>query len=113
MALDGPKERQPPSELPPLWAERPELLKPPELRPPLKRAELPALPNECQFPSLKFERELKFEWELKLERELKVEREFDERFPNERKLRLDSNPRFPPLMPRDELNPPYDPLLVP
>jgi hypothetical protein len=105
--LDGPKERQPPSDLPPLCAEKPELLKPLELRPPLKRAELPALPNECHFPSLKFERE------LKLERELKVEREFDERFPDEPKLRLDSNPRFPPLILRDELNPPYDPLLVP
>jgi len=105
--LDGLKECQPPSDLPPLCAEKPELLKSPELCPRLKREELPALPNECHFPSLKFE------CELKLERELKVEREFDEPFPNEPKLRLNSNPRFPRLMPRDELNPPYDPLLVP
>ena len=88
-------------------------MKPPELRPALERAELPALPNECRWPSLTVERELKLERELKVERELKLEREFDERFPKEPKLRLDSNPRLCPLIPRDELNPPYDPLLLP
>jgi hypothetical protein len=52
-------------------------VEPPELRPPLERAELPALPNECHWPSLKL-RELKLERELEFERELKLEREFDE-----------------------------------
>ena len=50
--LDGPKLCQPVPTPPPLRAEKLEPAKFPELRPPLKRAELPALPNECQCPSL-------------------------------------------------------------
>jgi hypothetical protein len=67
----------------------------PELRPPLNRDEPAPLRNECHCPSLIAE------WK------------FDERFPNEPELRPDSNPRFPRLMPRDALNPPYELLPAP
>ena len=50
--LDEPNECQPPAELPPLRAEKLEVPEFPKLRPPLKRAELPELPNECHWPSL-------------------------------------------------------------
>jgi hypothetical protein len=49
--LDEPNECQP-AELPPLRPEKLEVDEFPKLRPPLKRAELPELPNECHWPSL-------------------------------------------------------------
>src|ERR1019366_4643632 len=79
--LDGPKECQPPSELPALRAEKLEFAKPPELRPSLTRAGLPELPNECHWPSLI------------------AGRTFDELFPDEPKLRPASDPPYerPPV----------------
>jgi hypothetical protein len=50
--LAGPKECHPLPVAPRLRAEKFEPAKFPEFRPPLKREELPPLPNECQFPSL-------------------------------------------------------------
>ncbi len=101
-ALDGPKECQPPSDLPPLCAEKPEEAKFPELRPPLKREALP-LPKECQRPSLIPER--KFDERLPDDR-LPNDRLPNERLPNDPELRPDENPRLCPFMPREEPNPP-------
>jgi hypothetical protein len=84
-ALDGPKECQPPSDLPPLCAEKPEEAKFPELRPPLKREEPLPLPKECQRPSLIPERKFD-EW-------LPKERLVNERLPNDPESRPDENPR--------------------
>jgi hypothetical protein len=55
------------------------LAEPPELRPALERAELPALPNECHWPSLIAARTFD-------------DRSPEDRSPDEPGLRLDPNP---------------------